>query len=154
MLIVEDDVAVRRMYRTALGFAGFDVIEVNDGTAALHVLEQRTTDIVILDLMLPTLSGLAVQQEIASHAQTRDIPIIIVTGSDMRLDDVKVTCILRKPISPELLVTTVRTCVRSVPDVTEVTKGTKKIHNEVTKRSSPFTSLLRCDSSPFASSPP
>ena len=126
VLIVEDDVAVRRMYRTSLSFAGFDVIEVHDGTAALHVLEQRTADIVILDLMLPTLSGLAVQQEIASHAGTRDIPIIIVTGSDMRLDDVKVTCILRKPISPELLVTTVRTCVRSVPDVTEATKGTTR----------------------------
>jgi two-component system phosphate regulon response regulator PhoB len=133
VLIVEDDVAVRRMYRTALGFAGFDVIEVHDGTAALHVLEQRTTDVVILDLMLPTLSGLAVQQEIASNARTRDIPIIIVTGSDMRLDGVKVTCILRKPISPELLVTTVRTCVRSVPDVKEVTKATKKIHNGATK---------------------
>ena len=130
VLIVEDDVAVRRMYRTALGFAGFDVIEVHDGMAALHVLEQRTADIVILDLMLPTLSGLAVQQEIASHARTRDIPIIIVTGSDMRLDDVKVTCILRKPISPELLVTTVRSCVRSVPDVTDVTKGTSKTQNE------------------------
>ena len=121
------------MYRTALGFAGFDVIEVHDGTAALHVLEQRTADLVVLDLMLPTLSGLAVQQEIASHARTRDIPIIIVTGSDMRLDDVKVTCILRKPISPELLVTTARACVRSVPGVTERTKVTGKIHNEAPK---------------------
>lgn len=99
------------MYRTALGFAGYDVIEAHDGLAALYVLEQRTADLVILDLILPTLSGIAVQQEIAAHASTRDIPVVIITGSDMRLDDVNVPCILRKPISPEQLVTTVRTCL-------------------------------------------
>lgn len=113
VLIVEDDAAVRRMYRTALGFAGYDVIEANDGPAALHVLEQRTTDLVVLDLILPTLSGIAVQQEIAAHAHTRHIPVVIITGSDMRLDDIQVPCILRKPISPEQLVATVRTCLIS-----------------------------------------
>lgn len=99
------------MYRTALSFAGYDVIEAHDGPGALNVLEQQTADLVILDLMLPTLSGLAVQQEIASHAGTRHIPIVIITGSDLRLDDVNVPCILRKPVSPELLVSTVRTCL-------------------------------------------
>jgi DNA-binding response OmpR family regulator len=113
VLIVEDDAAVRRMYRAALGFAGFDIIEAHDGTAALHLLEQRTADLVILDLILPTLSGLAVQQEIAAHATTRDIPIVIVTGSDMRLDDVDVPCILRKPVTPEQIVTVVRSCLAS-----------------------------------------
>ena len=113
VLIVEDDAAVRRMYRTALGFAGYDVIEAHDGTSALYILEQRTADIVILDLMLPTLSGIAVQQEIAAHASTRHIPVVIVTGSDMRLDHLKVPCILRKPVSPEQLVATVRTCLTS-----------------------------------------
>jgi len=108
---VEDDAAVRRMYRTALSFAGYDVIEAHDGPTALHVLEQRPADLVILDLILPTLSGLAVQQEIAAHASTRDIPIVIITGSDLRLDDVDVPYILRKPVSPDLLVTTVRNCL-------------------------------------------
>lgn len=101
------------MYRTALGFAGYDVIEAHDGPAALLVLEQRTADLVILDLILPTLSGIAVQQEIAAHASTRDIPIVIVTGSDMRLDDIKVPVVLRKPISPEQLVSAVRNCLMS-----------------------------------------
>jgi DNA-binding response OmpR family regulator len=113
VLVVEDDAALRRMYRAALGFAGYDVIEVHDGPAALLVLEQRTADIVILDLILPTLHGIAVQQEIAANASTRHIPVVIVTGSDMNLAGIDVPCILRKPISPEQLVTTVRTCLRS-----------------------------------------
>jgi two-component system response regulator ResD len=85
VLIVEDDAAVRRMYRAALAFAGYDVVEAHDGPAALLVLEQRTADIVVLDLILPTLNGIAVQQEIAAHASTCHIPIVIVTGSDMSL---------------------------------------------------------------------
>jgi len=111
LLVVEDDPDTRRMYRTALTLAGFDIIEAHDGLAALHILEQRTADLVILDLILPTIDGLTVQQEIAAQAGTRDIPILIVTGSTLPLDDVKVPCILRKPVSPEDLVAAVRRCL-------------------------------------------
>ena len=61
--------------------------------------------------MLPTLSGLAVQQEIAAHAHTRNIQVIIVTGSNMNLDHVDVSCVLRKPISPDRLIDAVRSCL-------------------------------------------
>jgi len=90
VLIVEDDPDVRRLYRTALGLAGFDIIEAHDGLSALHILEQRSADLVILDLMLPTIDGLTVRQEIAAQAGTRDIPILIITGSTLPLDDVNV----------------------------------------------------------------
>ena len=113
VLIVEDDQATRRMYRTALGFGGFEVIEAADGMSALHILDQRRPDIVVLDLMLPMLSGLVVQQEIAAHASTRNIPVVIVTGSDMGLDHVDVPCILRKPVTPDQLVAAVRNCLAS-----------------------------------------
>jgi two-component system chemotaxis response regulator CheY len=113
VLVVEDDFALRRMYRTALALAGFEVIEADDGLSALHVLEQRKADIVVLDLMLPRLDGLTVQQEIAAQAQTRDIPIVIVTGSKLPLDDVNVPCILRKPVTPDDLITAVRRCLAS-----------------------------------------
>jgi len=113
VLVVEDDFALRRMYRTALALAGFEVIEADDGLSALHVLEQRKADIVVLDLMLPRLDGLTVQQEIAAQAQTRDIPIVIVTGSTLPLDDVNVPCILRKPVTPDDLIVAVRRCLAS-----------------------------------------
>ena len=113
VLIVEDDPDTRRMYRAALSLAAFDVVEAQDGLSALHILDQRRADIVILDLMLPTVDGLSVQQEIAAHAGTRDIPILIVTGSTLPLDDVKVPCIMRKPVSPDALVAAVRRCLAS-----------------------------------------
>lgn len=101
------------MYRTALSLAGFAIIEAHDGLAALHVLEQRSADLVVLDLMLPTIDGLTVQQEIAGQAGTRDIPILIVTGSTLPLDHLNVPCILRKPVSPDDLVSAVRRCLAS-----------------------------------------
>ncbi len=111
VLIVEDDSAVRRMYRAALGFAGFDIIEAEDGLSALRSLDQYPVDVAVLDLMLPTLSGLAVQQEIAANAYTRNIRVIIVTGSTINLDHVDVSCVLRKPISPDRLIDAVRNCL-------------------------------------------
>jgi CheY-like chemotaxis protein len=111
ILVVEDDAAVRRMYRTALGFAGFTVVEAEDGLSALQHLEDRVPDLVILDLMLPTVSGFIVRQEIAAHARTRDIPIVVVTGSEMNLDDLAVPCILRKPVSPDQLLNTVENLI-------------------------------------------
>jgi CheY-like chemotaxis protein len=111
ILVVEDDAALRRMYRVVLGFAGFTVIEAEDGLSALQQLDDRTPDLVILDLMLPTVSGLIVQQEIAAHTHTRDIPIVVVTGSEMNLDDLAVPCVLRKPVSPDQLVDTVHSCL-------------------------------------------
>jgi DNA-binding response OmpR family regulator len=113
VLIVEDDSSVRRMYRTALSFGGFDVIEAEDAINALRFLDQDLPDIVVLDLMLPTLSGLAVQQELAAHPRTASIPVVIVTGSDMSLDHVDVPCVLRKPVSPERLVAAVKNCLAS-----------------------------------------
>jgi DNA-binding response OmpR family regulator len=113
VLIVEDDAALRRMYRTALMLDHYDVVEADDGMAALHFLDHRAPDIVVLDLMLPTMSGLVVQQEIAAHAHTRNIPIVIVTGSDLSLDHVDVPCVLRKPVAPDALVNAVRSCLAS-----------------------------------------
>ena len=113
VLIVEDDPALRRMYRTTLALAGFDVLEADDGLAALHLLDYRPPDVVVLDLMLPTMSGLVVQQEIAAHAHTRNIPIVVVTGSDLSLDHLDIPCVLRKPVTPEALIDAVKSCLAS-----------------------------------------
>lgn len=113
ILIVEDDEDLRRLFRTALALAGFDVVEARDGLEALRWIDQAPPDLVILDLLLPRISGLVVQQEIAAQAVTRQIPIVVVTGSTITADDLDVACFLRKPVSPDRLIETVRTCLTS-----------------------------------------
>ena len=120
ILIVEDDEDLRRMFRTTLTLAGFDVAEAGDGLEALLRIDADPPALVVLDLMLPGVSGVVVYQEIAAQAVTGDIPIIVITGSTMLETGMDVACFMRKPISPERLVEAVRTCLaaggdRSVP---------------------------------------
>lgn len=113
ILIVEDDHDLRRMFRLALSVAGYAVSETADGISALRFVELLKPDMVILDLGLPLLSGLDVQKEIAAHAQTRQILVVVVTGSAAALDDAGVNCVLRKPVTPDHLVAVVGQCFAS-----------------------------------------
>ena len=113
ILIVEDDEDLRRLFRTALSLAGYAVVEAGDGMEALRWIDHSPPDLVILDLLLPRVSGLAVHQEITAQAVTREIPIIVITGSGMPAQDVDVACFLRKPISPDQLLQVVRRCLTS-----------------------------------------
>jgi DNA-binding response OmpR family regulator len=112
ILIVEDNSDLRRMFKTALSLAGFDVDEAGDGLEALRVVEERRPDLVVLDLVLRALDGLSVQQELAARAATANIPIVIVTGSTIDTDNLDVACVLRKPVMPDELIRTVRQCLR------------------------------------------
>jgi DNA-binding response OmpR family regulator len=113
ILIVEDDEPLRRMVRHALTLAQYDVQEAGDGLAALRLLDTDPPDAVILDLGLPIISGHAVRAEIAAHAHTRGIPVIVITGTAGDHDGLGVACVLRKPFEVDQLVRTVRECITS-----------------------------------------
>jgi DNA-binding response OmpR family regulator len=113
ILIVEDDADLRRMFRMALIVAGYDVEEAGDGIEALQLVENRTPDLVVLDLILRALDGLSVQQELAARALTQHIPVVIVTGSTLEPGGLNVACVLRKPVMPDELVHTVGVCLAS-----------------------------------------
>ena len=113
ILLVEDDHDLRRMFRLALSVAGYAVSETADGVNALRFVELLKPEMIVLDLGLPLLSGLDVRREIAAHAQTRNILVVVVTGSSAVLDDLGVQCVLRKPVSPDYLVHVVGQCFAS-----------------------------------------
>ena len=113
ILVVEDDEDLRRLFRTALSIAGFDVVEAGDGMEALRWIDHSPPALVILDLLLPGVSGLVVHQEIAAQAVTRDIPIVVITGSTISEEEIQVACFLRKPVSPDQLIAAVRNCLAS-----------------------------------------
>ncbi len=113
VLIVEDDEQLRKMYRFALTVAGFRVREAADGLAALASLEHEPASLLIVDLGLPDMSGQDLVKEIAAQAHTRNVPILVVTGSTQNLDQLDVECVLRKPVSPDILVQAVSKCLAS-----------------------------------------
>lgn len=111
ILIVDDDLTLRRAYGTGLALAGYDVDAVPDGFRAMQALDARRPDLIVLDLGLPIVSGYELRHEIAAHAQTHDIPIVVITGAVGSLDDLDVACMLRKPASVEDVVDAVNECL-------------------------------------------
>lgn len=113
ILVVEDDAALRTFYRTTLISAGYAVVTVEDGVDALRRIEDAAPDLVILDMELPRLSGLDVKSELKSHADTRRIPIMVVSGTetrDLSADDF--ACVMRKPVTSDELIAAVEKCLR------------------------------------------
>jgi DNA-binding response OmpR family regulator len=111
VLIVEDDDDLRRMFRNALIFADFEMREAADGHIALIDIEQHRPALIVLDLGLPNINGYIVLQELTAQAHTRNIPVVVVTGQQALTHTQGVACLLRKPVTPDRLVNTVRGCI-------------------------------------------
>ena len=113
ILVVEDDANLRNLYRTALTSAGYAVVAVEDGIDALRRVSSKAPQAVVLDLALPRMDGRDVSRELRARPDTRDIPIVVVSGTDMRdLNPEDFACLLHKPIHPEALVYAVERCLR------------------------------------------
>jgi CheY-like chemotaxis protein len=84
ILVVEDSKFLRRASELALGRAGYTVITAGDGDAALKMAQDQIPSLILLDMMLPKLSGLEVLRALKQDAATKDIPVIILTGLSER----------------------------------------------------------------------
>jgi CheY-like chemotaxis protein len=114
VLIVEDDEQLRRMFRTALTLAGFEVREARSGFEALQIIDADRPDVIVLDLLLPGLDGYAVRRELEAHAHLRSIPVVVATANPPQTPaQLNAKCLLVKPVSPARLVETVERCLAS-----------------------------------------
>src|SRR5688572_2933515 len=105
VLVVEDDPALRELYRSALRHAGYAVVAVDDGAAALRHVDSWRPSAVVLDLALPHVGGRDVHRELKTRHDTCNIPVIVVSGTDMSdLDAAEFASLLPKPIDPDALV--------------------------------------------------
>lgn len=112
VLLVEDDLELRRMFRTAFVFEGYQVLEAGDGLEALRSLDGAHIDVVVLDLGLPLVPGQVVLQEVAARTHPQQVPVVVVvTGMAGPHDHLQAACVLRKPVAPDRLISTVRRCI-------------------------------------------
>ena len=84
ILVVDDDAPIRRMLTRSLAVDGHAVEAVSDGGAALAAVERRVPDVIVLDIAMPGLDGLAVCRRIRSRGLA--VPILLLTARD-RVDD-------------------------------------------------------------------
>jgi CheY-like chemotaxis protein len=115
VLLVEDDASLGELYRGVLRMSGFEVAHVIDGLSALRFVENESPDLIVLDMKLPVLQGDDLLREIAARPDLRQIPAIVVTGTDIPVDLAveQAKQILRKPCPPDRLVSVVERHVRA-----------------------------------------
>jgi len=89
ILVVEDEPALSTLLRYNLEKEGFAVAEAHDGEEALLQLSERTPDAVLLDWMLPQVSGLEICRRIRRTPQWRGLPVIILTAKGEEADRVR-----------------------------------------------------------------
>src|SRR5262245_30405826 len=87
LLIVDDDPMDRAMLRRYLTPHGFQVTEAGDGPEALALLESQQFDVVLLDILMPGMTGLEVLLDLRRRRSVADQPVIMATAKD-RSDDV------------------------------------------------------------------
>ncbi|MBO1922917.1 phosphate regulon transcriptional regulator PhoB [Thiomicrorhabdus sp. 6S3-12] len=117
ILIVEDEAAIRDMLKFTLSSSGFWVEEADNAEQGMRLALDKTPDLILLDWMLPGISGVTMAQKLRQNEQTRDMPIIMLTargeeeaqvqGFDAGVDDYVV-----KPFSPRALVARVNAILR------------------------------------------
>lgn len=119
ILVVEDEPPLQKLLTYNLEAAGFTVLQAFDGEEALTLIDERPPDLVLLDWMLPQLSGLEVCRRLRRRPDTAHLPIIMLTargeepdrlrGLDTGADD-----FIAKPFSPAELIARVRAVLRRV----------------------------------------
>ncbi len=80
VLVVDDEKMTRDLLRLMLKGTGFTIFEAEDGFVALEQIEAHMPDIMILDVMMPGLDGLAVCQKIRSEPKTVELPVIMLSA--------------------------------------------------------------------------
>ena len=126
ILVVEDEAAIRDMLAFNLGRAGYEVLAAADGQEARRMIADGYPDVILMDWMLPGVSGLELTHQLKRDAATKDIPVIMVTaraqeddrvaGLDGGADDY-----ITKPFSPRELEARIKAVLRrSAPADDEV----------------------------------
>ncbi len=117
ILIVDDEPDIQELIRYNLKKEGFHVLTAGSATEAFAAVNRRHPDAIILDLMLPDMSGTIVCRRLKADDRTRHIPVIMLTAKSEEMDVVAgletgADDYVTKPFSPRILVARLRAALR------------------------------------------
>ena len=122
ILVVEDDPDILHLLTYTLQSTGYQVISSQDGYEALNVVRLHHPDLLVLDLMIPSLDGFEVCKELKRNSETRNIPVIMLTAKSEEIDrivglELGADDYVVKPFSPRELLLRIRAILRrSAPE--------------------------------------
>ena len=112
VLVVDDDASVRLLCRIHLEPAGFRVVEASDGDEALELVRSDPPDLILLDILMPGVSGWQVAADLLNDRSTDQIPLVFVSALTQRRERLRAFRLgavgyLPKPFDPNELAPTV-----------------------------------------------
>lgn len=121
ILIVDDDPNSIALLAYTLELEGFDVQQAEDGTSALASIEQHSPDLVVLDVMLPDISGLEVSRKIREELQLPELKLLMLSAKADDADQNQgllagADAYLTKPAEPDAVVRSIRAMLGSTAD--------------------------------------
>lgn len=119
ILIVDDEPDISALLAYHLARESYRVRTAASGTEALAVVERERPDLIVLDLMLPGISGLEVLEELRGRDETRDVPVILLTARREEADRIEGLRLgaddyVAKPFSPQELILRIAAVLRRV----------------------------------------
>nr|WP_106780378.1 response regulator transcription factor [Lysinibacillus timonensis] len=122
ILVVEDEVSIATLLKYNLEKAGYQVLLAHDGKEGLDIAIEKSPDLILLDLMLPTMDGMEVCKELRS--QKKNIPIIMLTARDDEFDKVLglelgADDYMTKPFSPREVSARVKAVLRRITPIVD-----------------------------------
>ncbi|MDY3330977.1 MAG: phosphate regulon transcriptional regulator PhoB [Pelistega sp.] len=117
ILVVEDEPAIQELIAVNLTFAGHKVLRAMDAEQAKIIINAELPDLILLDWMLPTTSGLSLARTLRQDERTRDIPIIMLTAKSTEDDKIEglesgADDYITKPFSPKELLARIKAVLR------------------------------------------
>ncbi len=111
VLVVEDDLEMNQLQCELLDVHGFDSLAAYTGAEALEICDEKTTDAVLLDLMLPEIDGYETCRRLKSRASTDKLPIVMITAMDsedcrQKGLEAGADAYFTKPFDPEQVIST------------------------------------------------
>ncbi len=118
ILVVDDSPTVRKLIAGKLEKCGHDVFCSNDGVEAMERLEDLRPDLILLDINMPRMDGYQVCKLIRSNNNTKDVPVVMISGKDGFFDKVRgrmagTSGYITKPFGPETLMKAVESYLKS-----------------------------------------
>lgn len=86
VLVVDDSLADRNHLESLLTQAGYSVVTVNDGSHAVDAVKKHRIEAVLMDVNMPGMDGFAATRALKNDAETKDVPVIMVTAKDQKAD--------------------------------------------------------------------
>lgn len=113
ILLVDDDVLMHRLLQHHFEKAGYQMVSANNGREALDMAAKQPPQLIVMDVMMPDVDGLAALRELKKSDATKSIPVIVITANSHHLakkesESCGAAMFLTKPFSPTQLLNEIR----------------------------------------------